>query len=69
MHISLVDTDNRWAWGSRILSSVLKKRGHQVRIVCMGTQSPMYSGVELEQLEGTGEGLLPPRHELLFGGI
>jgi anaerobic magnesium-protoporphyrin IX monomethyl ester cyclase len=50
MHISLVDTDNRWAWGSRILSSVLKKHGHQVRIVCMCTDNRHYSVQELRQL-------------------
>ncbi len=51
MHISFVDTDNRWAWGSRILSSVLKKHGHQVRIICMGAEKKEYSKTELRQLE------------------
>jgi radical SAM superfamily enzyme YgiQ (UPF0313 family) len=50
MHISLVDTDNRWAWGSRILSSALKKQGYQVRIVCMWTKNRNYSAQELQQL-------------------
>lgn len=50
MRISLVDTENDWAWGSRILSTVLKSRGHQVRIVCMGTQKWKYSEHELQQL-------------------
>lgn len=50
MHISLVDTDNRWAWGCRILSSVLKTRGHEVRIVCMCTDNATYSSEELEQV-------------------
>jgi anaerobic magnesium-protoporphyrin IX monomethyl ester cyclase len=50
MHISLVDTDNHWAWGSRILSSCLKKQGHQVRLLCMCTANRSYSARELEQL-------------------
>ena len=52
MHISLVDTDNGWAWGTRILSAVLKKRGHDVRIICIGTTHATYSRKELDQLQG-----------------
>lgn len=51
MRISLIDTDNRWAWGSRILSSVLKKRGHQVRILCMVVDKASYSAEELMQVK------------------
>lgn len=49
MHISLVDTDNKWAWGSRLLSSVLKHDGHSVRIISMATEKAIYSSSELEQ--------------------
>ena len=51
MHISLIDTDKRWAWGSRMLSSVLKKQGHHVRIVCLAAETKEYSRTELEQLQ------------------
>lgn len=51
MRISLIDTDNKWAWGARILSSVLKNRGHQVRIVCMEAHKAEYSTEELRQVK------------------
>ncbi len=51
MQITLIDTDNNWAWGVRILSSVLKKSGHNVRLLCMATDSESYSEQVMKEAE------------------
>jgi len=50
MRISLIDTDNHWAWGIRMISSVLKRKGHRTRIVLMNTAAQHYSHGELAEV-------------------
>ena len=51
MRITLIDTDSVWAWGCRMISSVLKNSGHQTRIVMMKSDKPSYDVAELSALE------------------
>lgn len=50
MKITLIDTDSGWAWGSRILSSILKQAGHQTRIILMRSGEQSYSPAVLGAL-------------------
>jgi anaerobic magnesium-protoporphyrin IX monomethyl ester cyclase len=51
MRITLIDTDSVWAWGSRMISAVLKSHGHQTRIVMMKSDKLGYDAAELDALE------------------
>jgi anaerobic magnesium-protoporphyrin IX monomethyl ester cyclase len=51
MRITLIDTDSGWAWGSRMISAVLKNHHHQTRIVLMKSDRPDYDAKELCALE------------------
>ena len=51
MRITLIDTDSTWAWGTRMISAVLKSHGHQTRIVLMNSDKPGYSVVELDAVD------------------
>ena len=51
MRITLIDTDNEWALGSRMISAVLKNHEHQTRIVLMKSDRQAYDGNELCALE------------------
>jgi len=51
MRITLIDTDNEWALGSRMISAVLKHHQHQTRIVLMLSSRPGYDSNELSALE------------------
>ena len=69
MHITLIDTDNNWAWGSRILSAVLKRRGHHVRIVCMANRHGIVLRAGDARSRTTGRRFHDIGGQLLFGGI
>src|SRR5664279_1544081 len=56
MRITLIDTDSVWAWGSRMVSAVLKSRGHETRVVMMKSDKPRYDARELEALEALSAG-------------
>lgn len=56
MHATLIDTDSMWAWGSRMLSSVLKRSGHDARIVLMDSSEEKYTSEELRCLESLVRG-------------
>ena len=51
MRITLIDTDSVWAWGSRMISAVLKSHQHQTRIIMMMSDRPGYDAQELGALE------------------
>lgn len=51
MRITLIDTDNEWALGSRMISAVLKRHAHQTRIVLMRSSRPGYDSNELSAVE------------------
>src|SRR5437879_917058 len=60
MRITFIDTDSMWAWGSRMLSSVLKRAGHNSRILLMDSADITYTPSELAGLDGLvrGSGLI-----------
>ena len=51
MQIALIDTDNSWAFGLRLLSAELKKQGHHARTIILQTRKIRYTAAELHELE------------------
>jgi anaerobic magnesium-protoporphyrin IX monomethyl ester cyclase len=51
MRIGLIDTDSVWAWGSRMISAILKQQGHDTRILIMATEDRRYSPEQLLELK------------------
>ncbi len=51
MRVTLIDTDSMWGWGSRMLSSVLKRAGHEARILLMDSDNSRYTAEELRGLD------------------
>ena len=51
MRVTFIDTDSVWAWGSRMLSSVLKQAGHEARLLLMDTGDARYTAEDLRELD------------------
>lgn len=51
MRVTFIDTDSVWAWGSRMLSSVLKRAGHKTRLLLMDTAEARYTPEDLRELD------------------
>lgn len=50
MNIALLCTDSDlWAFGTRLISSVLKRAGHSTRLILLASDSPEYSAQVLEE--------------------